>query len=149
MPKGLRRCVGLSMLVVAGLFFAGCSSMGKASSTGPLLSAKRQKVLLVVRHSLFSKKAQAYPERIVIPGYGDGSTAREIKWSYIHKSTTITFEEKVIGVVACNDDDGECTLKLKGDLLKGAVKRVFKYTVKGEDDDGKLDDNDPEVEIDR
>ena len=150
MPKGIRRRLALTMLAVAGLSFAGCSSAQGTGKGGP--SPREHKVLLLVRKGLFTKKAKAYPDRLKITGY-DVNPNQVVTWSYIHKSTSITFKERdVIGDVDCKDDTGECTLDLKGKKLlkEGETQHVFKYTVTGKDDNEKdLDPNDPDVEIDR
>lgn len=151
-PKRLRPCVALATLAVAALVFAGCSTNGDKG--GKMLTGKKKfKVVLAIPE--FVRQANAYPKRLVITDYGT-HPEQTITWHYTHKKSVITFDEKKIGtsgVVPCIDDDGECSVKLPAGLLPDSGpekdKRILKYTVGGEDDGGKLNDNDPEIEIDR
>lgn len=154
MPKTIRRCLTLTLLAVAGIFLSSCSSTGGRNTVGtPVVSDKNyDKALLYVDKNLFgTKRVYAYPDPLVIPNYGNGEKPRDVTWLYIHKGTKITLNEKDkdAGTVECVDRTGVCTLTLTGDLLKGAAKRTLKYTIAGVEGQGKLHDNDPEVEIDR
>ncbi|HEY3349531.1 MAG TPA: hypothetical protein VGM13_07145 [Thermoanaerobaculia bacterium] len=153
MPKEVTRFLALATLGLAGLTFAGCSkpeekqgaAPGQTDQTPRFDSDKKHKVLLLVQQ----KKANAFPDRIVVKDYGK-KPAQRITWHFVHKSTMFTFKGANLGVLNCKNDEGTCTLDLAKDLLPlGVDVKVFKYTIDGEDDSGKLDTNDPEIEIDR
>jgi hypothetical protein len=92
-------------------------------------------------------KAMAAPEHLKIKGYDAKNPDSEVVWTYTHKSTTIVFADAAIQANVKPCDAGRCTLRLPAGLEYG---KPYKYTIKGKlDDTTDLEDNDPDIEVDR
>ena len=145
-----RIVAGLAVIALA----VGGSLLYRNLTTVPVATAKTKKlrhgVTLVVERTwyLTDRKAFSYPDTLMVTNYIPGKS--EITFYYQHKSTQIVFKDfDKDHQPKCNDEDQVCTLVLPPGLTPSTPDKPvkYKYTVSGEDEKGKLKDNDPDIEV--
>lgn len=134
-----RRC--LAVLAVLALSAACASTKAPGKKTLDVVRLRLEKQQTTGNH-----KGIPSPEHLKVYGYVPLAPDSEVHWSFRHKETTITFDDKRI-VVSCNNEKGckTCTATLPPELAFGTK---YKYTITGKDDEDKaLDINDPDIEV--